>query len=330
MLHIINGDSTASTLKQSDLEGEKFVFREVLIYGPTPSGLGRPEWRAVRANHLSESYGIDLERCEHDLLEQDQVLDNLNLHNEVILWFEHDLFCQLNLLYLLHQFARSTPAVTQLSLINIGSFRGKENFRGLGELNAEELVSLFPARQRLTRRELDLGATAWEAYTSPDPSVIEALLTQDTSALPFLRTALRAHLQRFPSLKNGLGKIENSGLDLIERGLHKFNEVFPRFVAKEQVYGLGDTQFWISLQQLASVRVPLVSLAGSKSKITLNYEDLADVDMKLTDMGRAVLNNEADHVEVNGIDGWLGGVQLRGHDQIWRWDTEHERLAFSA
>jgi hypothetical protein len=284
----------------------------------------------VRAQHLSIQYEIDLEETTNKLLEQDRVLSDSGHHDEVVLWFEHELFCQVNLLYLLHRFAGAEIGSTRLSLINIGSFPGKENFRGLGELNVEELASLFPGRQQLTRQELELGATAWEAYCSADPTAIEALLTQDTSALPFLETALRAHLYRFPSLQNGLGKIENSGLGLIANGFHKFKEVFPRFIVAEQVYGLGDTQFWFSLRELASVPVPLLTLVGSENAVGLRCDVIHDVDLEITDIGRAVLKNEADHVALNGIDCWLGGVQLSGSHQIWRWDTENQRLALTA
>ena len=322
MLHIINGDSTAGTLKQTAIQGEKFSFRDALICGPTPAGVDRSEWIELRANHLSEFYGVEIESCRSGLLEQEQILSNLNSHDEVVLWFEHELFCQVNLLYLLHRLAgmSSTPART--SLINIGSFPGRENFRGLGELDVEELASLFPARKQLTAQELSLGARAWDAYCSADPTEIEHLLSQDTSAFPFLQTAFRAHLQRFPSTNNGLGQIENRGLDLIDRGLHKFTQLFPRFVAEESVYGLGDSQFWLTLKPLARVSVPLLSIQSGEGE----SGEISNVDVSITETGRAVLKNEADHVDLNGIDGWLGGVQLSGRHQIWRWDGANQRL----
>jgi hypothetical protein len=322
MLHIINGDSTVGTLEKSEIQGDKFSFRDALIYGPTPAGVEDSAWLELRANHLSDFYSVELERCRNGLLEQEQVLSTLDSHDEVVLWFEHDLFCQVNLLYLLHRFARMSSAPSQTSLINVGSFPGKDNFRGLGELDVEELASLFPARTQLTKRELDLGADAWNAYCSADPTAMEGLLARDTSALPFLETAFHAHLQRFPSVSNGLGQIENRGLDLIERGLHKFNQVFPRFVVEEGVYGLGDSQFWLSLKQLARVPVPLLSFDKADSEL----EEFSSVDMEITDTGREVLKNEADYVDLNGVDCWIGGVQLSGRHQIWRWDAANQRL----
>src|SRR6185295_8402606 len=113
---------------------------------------------------------------EKDLLAEEQTLQSYTEHEEVVLWFEYDLFCQVNLLYLLDWFSRASLDQTKLSLINVGTFPGKENFRGLGELSPDELMSLFPGREVLTATVLELGARAWQAYCSADPTAIERLL----------------------------------------------------------------------------------------------------------------------------------------------------------
>jgi len=199
MLHLHNGDSSANTARQSSLSGEHFAFREALVDGPTPAGLSRVDWRRLRAQHLAASYGVDLAECERGLLAQEKQLERSADQDEVVLWFEHDLFCQVHLIYLLDWFAAQRSS-TKLSLVCIGEFPRRQNFRGLGELNPEELASLFPARQRVTLQQLKLGEAAWQAYCSNDPTAIEAVLTEDTSALPFLRQAFGAHLRRFPAI----------------------------------------------------------------------------------------------------------------------------------
>src|SRR6266542_1767995 len=70
MLHIINGESTAGTLRQSCIEGEKISFRDALICGPTPSEVSGDEWHRIRALHLSDYYQAHLQRflrCKMDL-----------------------------------------------------------------------------------------------------------------------------------------------------------------------------------------------------------------------------------------------------------------------
>ena len=85
-----------------------------------------------------------------------------------------------------------------------------------------ELVS----RCAVTGQMLALGAAAWTAYRSPSPQRIEDLLVGDTTPLPFLKPALLCHLARFPSVENGLGQMENTALDLVDRRERTFRALF--------------------------------------------------------------------------------------------------------
>jgi hypothetical protein len=40
----------------------------------------------------------------------------------------------------------------------------------------------------------------------------------------------------------------------------------------------------------------------------------------LTEQGNAVLAGQVDWMQLHGIDRWLGGVHLSGHEPAWRWD----------
>ena len=326
MLHIHNGDSTANTARQSTIPGEHFAFREAMISGPTPAGLHDADWRKLRADHLSAVYGGAREEAEQDLLRQEGTLSSYAAHEEVVLWFEHDLFCQLHLIYLLNWFAARDLGKTKLSLVCIGEFPGVENFHGLGELQATQLASLFDSRHEVTGAELNTASAAWEAYCSPEPPAIEALLRSDTSALPFLKTALRSHLARFPSVLNGLGRIEHCGLALINDGHREFVDLFPRFGEQEPVYGLGDFQFYLALKRLSDAHAPLLTNGnGHDSDGRLNSGKIKNTTFEITDRGAAVLQGKADFVKLNGIDLWLGGVHLSDRN-LWRWDEEKQGL----
>ena len=318
ILHIHNGDASAYVAKQSSIPGEHFAWREALIDGPAPVSANGAEWRRVRVQHLSEAYGVERVECEKESVVQEKKLASFADFEEVVLWFEHDLFCQVHLIYLLNWFANRELGKTKLSLICIGSFPGKENFRGLGELSADELNSLFPSRQSVTREQLELATRAWEAYRSTDPRDLETLLQKDTSALPFLRPALQGHLRRFPSTGNGLGRIENRGLQLVDSGVNHFGDLFRRFGEVEPVYGLGDSQFWQSLRKLADANQPLLTISRDRPSPNTTIE--------ITDLGRAVLRGDGDFVLLNGIEGWLGGVYLSDERNLWRWDDDSEAI----
>lgn len=316
MLHILNGETTEAILSQTTVGGDRFTFRDALIAGPAPAVNGA-DWRLIRAAHLAEAYGVEVEKCENDFAHQQQIFESFNDHEEVSLWFESDLFCQANLLYVLDWCAHHQPE-TKLSLICIGEFPGRPNFRGLGELTAPELGSLFEKRIEVTAAQLELAAHAWKAYRSEDPRELERLLQSDSSALPFLDGALRLQLTRFPSARNGLNKIESTGLELIGQGFTRFYDLFPRIVAAEPDYGLGDSQLWNALQHLKRGPSPLL--------LVKDEEAMSESAFAITDAGRSVLSGALDHVTLNGIDEWLGGVHLQGHGNIWRWDERQGRL----
>src|SRR5438128_1455699 len=150
LLHIHNGESTARTLREFGFPGEHSAFQEVLMAGPAPGGVSPDEWLATRTKHLAEAYDLTLEDCRNNLLKQEAVLQRFSEHDEIILWFEHDLFCQINLIYLLDWFSKQSLGKRSLSLICIDKFGGVEDFRGLGQLTGEQLASLFDGRHQVT------------------------------------------------------------------------------------------------------------------------------------------------------------------------------------
>jgi hypothetical protein len=318
MLHIHNGDSSAETAKNARIPGEHLAWREALVCGPAPANLSDDEFLEMRARHLAEAYG-DVNECATELRRQQAALEKFRDHKEVVLWFEHDLFCQVHMVYLLNWFAQRDLGPTKLSLICIDRFPGVDDFRGLGQLNEQQMESLLPQRKEVSEAQLQLGAKAWAAYSSSTPAHIEDLIAAETDALPFLKTAFAKHLERFPSVRNGLGRVENVLLELVQSGEKDFKSLFHAFQKREPVYGFGDAQILLQLKRLATAASSVltmpnagVDLAGSSS--------LAETSFEITEQGKRILNGEEDFVVLNGIDLWLGGVHLQGATSGWRWD----------
>jgi hypothetical protein len=326
LLHIHNGDSAADTARKSGIAGEHLAWREALVCGPSPAGLSADQFRSVRARHLSAAYGVDLKKCEDQLRAQEETLATFSDHEEVVLWFEHDLFCQVQLIYLLDWFSRHNPGETKLSLILIGEFPGVENFHGLGQLNEQQLASLFPQRAEVTRAQLELGSRAWQAFCSSNPREIESLLASDLSSLPFLQSAFGKHLRRFPSTDNGLGKVENVCLSLIAKGYPNFRSLFPAFIRHEPEYGFGDAQLFLELKRLTAASNPLLKLSKGALGASIDSAQMLLSTFEITEHGKLVLAGEEDFVRLNGIDQWLGGVHLEGNEADWRWEEQAEEL----
>jgi hypothetical protein len=52
------------------------------------------------------------------------------------------------------------------------------------------------------------------------------------------------------------------------------------------------------------------------------------MSFEITKVGESVHDGQADFVEMNGIDTWLGGVRLLGKSNLWRWDDAAQRLSY--
>jgi hypothetical protein len=326
MLHLHNGDSAAGTARNASIPGDHLAWREALVCGPAPGLMSEEEFHQTRAAHLAQAFGVEFEKAQSELREQRLALSRFVEHEEVVLWFEHDLFCQVQLIYLLDWFAKHEPGKTRLSAISIDRFPGIEDFRGLGQLNEAQLESLFPTRREITSEQLSLGSKAWGAYSSSNPTEIESLLQSDTSALPFLASALLKHLERFPSRRNGLGRIANIALELIEAGQNEFTQLFPEFGRREPIYGFGDAQVYLETRRLAEAAEPLLAFENGHKPDAMNGPELLKTSFKLTDTGQAVLRGDEDFVRLNGIDQWLGGVHLYGKEAAWRWHESRKKL----
>lgn len=316
LLHLVNGDSTLGSLRQSGVPGDSASFGDVLYEGPAPSGVAREAWRRLRAEYHVAGGGWTLDACLDKTTREESAIDSCRERSEVVIWCEHDLYDQLNLVQLLDELASRDLGSAKLSLVCIDRFPGVVRFVGLGQLTPDQLASLFPGRRPVSAAQLRLASETWRAFTSPNPTGIEAILARDTSALPFLAGALVRYLEQFPSLEDGLSRTERTALECLAAGTLTFRELFPAVADREERPFMGDDTFWRVLRQLAVGRSPLVTIDGEGHA----------AGVALTEFGRAVLDGRDDAIRRNGIDRWMGGARLLGAESPWRWSRATRRL----
>ena len=315
-LHVANGTSTTATIAAAGIPGATSIWADPLHDGPVPGGLDDDALAAVRAAYHAPS--VVAANPVNDFGRWRQVITDHDAYDELILWFEHDLFDQVNLIQLLPFIHAHVPASKTVSLICIGAFPGRPTFHGLGELKATELASLLPTRQPVTAAQYELAAEAWRAFREPSPEALDALVgrpedaggSEDpplrTAALPFLARALRRFLEEYPWTRDGLSRTERRLLTLAAVVRADWPASFPRMHEGEDVYYISDTAYAELAEALSVSKPPL---------LTRSIESPA-----LTAAGRDVLEGRADRVTLCGIDRWLGGVHLQGHTVPWRWD----------
>jgi DNA-binding transcriptional MerR regulator len=329
LLHVTNGDSTGSTLRQTTLGGAVLPWQDVLHEGPVPAG-SRASLRAARAAFLSacgwgsrRSIAGELERRDQ------QVLDALRDGRRVVLWFEHDLYDQLQLLEVLALVAESDASLTGLELLVVGSFPGRPSFHGLGELSVAELESLWPQRTPATAAVVALAAEAWAAVRAPTPEAVASLVLRDLPGLPFAASALRRLLEELPARRDGLSGTERRALAAVAAGARTPFAAFLASQRTEPAPFLGDAWFYRVLAELGVGDARLVETEdGAPVPVSPPLGDVhafGGLPLRVTRNGERVLAGDADRVELSGIDRWVGGTHL-ARGAVWRWDVEASSL----
>jgi len=302
MLHITNGDSAAERIRALELGGYVLPWRDVLHEGPVPAPATLDSLRPLRARFLA-SDDVSAVQIAEDLEARDRRLGSSLREDEVVLWFEHDLYDQLQLLQILDWYAmhRGPQRVTLAQ---------SDDYLGL--MDAARLRALWERRTDVTDAQLTAAQRAWAAFSAPDPQGIQGVF--DTMAvLRYVRPALMRHLEEFPAVENGLSRTERQTLETLVVGSWPLKDLFTAaHLDREDPFFLGDTTFFETLKTLAAGDGPLIGLDHERAW--------------LTDAGREVLAGHMDRVEALGIDRWLGGVHLKGRRVPFRWNASARRI----
>jgi hypothetical protein len=309
VLHVTNGDSTVEILRRAHIVGDIISWRDVLHEGPVPA-LSAAELRPLRAQFLATLGPDGAAEVEAGLRARDERLGAAAAAGErVVLWFEHDLYDQLQLLQIL---AGLPDRPLGAELICVGSFPGRPGFAGLGELDPDELASLWPVREPVSHEHVRAARAAWDVFRGTDPRAIARAAATPDARLPFLAPALRRLLEELPGAGDGLTRTERQLLAAVGAGARTREQAFVAAAASEEAPFLGDGIAFRRLEELARGPQPLVTADTAA--------------LELTGAGADVLAGRADRVALIGFDRWLGGLHLRAGEALWRWDGERGGL----
>tara|TARA_R100000005_G_C5002917_1_gene210799 strand:- start:5290 stop:6210 length:921 start_codon:yes stop_codon:yes gene_type:complete len=252
-LHILNGDSTLYSLKQSGIEGDTSVWRDVLSDGPVHTAFGALEFWEMRSRFISSFFSTSPGDYQEKVIDEFKKIESFKAYKEIVLWFEYDLFCQVNLMALLHWFQQQDRADVEISLICVGDVNGYEKLMGLGELPAEMYPDLFEQRRVLSQNDFSFASNAYQAFCSKDPRDLENFILLPSNEFPYLAKAFQAHLKRFPSSKSGLNLIEQEIIRLIESGKDTERGLIGALLKWQEFYGFGDLQYINYLNRMAPI-----------------------------------------------------------------------------
>jgi hypothetical protein len=326
-LHVANGTATTALIEKAGIPGRRSIWSDPLYEGPVPGGISDAKLVDVRSRYLSNSDTDDVDQPledvdpVNDLRRWRETIAAHESYDELVLWFEHDLFDQLNLIQLLSWMREQIPAGKTVTLICIGSFPGRPAFKGLGELSPEELAPLFETRQPVSAAQYNLAVRAWRAFREPTPEALDEFRHTDTSALPYLAAALERFVQEYPWTIDGLSRTERRLLRLAEPGPIGVRTIFPRMHVDEHAYYVTDCSLGALVTTLSTTSPPLLAIVDGTTPDRWSL----DRTVALTDAGREVVAGRRDRVAC-GMDRWLGGVHLQSGASVWRWDDQQRRI----
>lgn len=272
VLHITNGSSLTQRLKVLQFKGEFLTWHEMLCEGPTVLNIDSEAFISTRELFLKQYYNLEYKHEEFKA-ELDK-FNHLEQYEEVILWFEYDLFCHINLIAiisLLLQKGLKTP----LKLVCSGRVEGQKGLKSLPELNSHQLKNHYKNRVTLKASDLDLAKQCWTIYNSDNHNNFKPLIVT-TSSFKYLTNCLKAHLKRFPDSRSGLGTLEFNILKLIkEREIKSLHHLLGYALNYQGYYGFGDLQLKRLIKRLEQF------YTINKNKVTINREgDLVLLHLK--------------------------------------------------
>ena len=157
-------------------------------------------WRNARPGERSTSpgaFGIDPVEVAVSFAERDLVMRDHARYETVELWFEHDLYDQLQLIQILSFFSGEGRA-DGITLVQADDFLGRQR--------PETILRFADAARPIVTADLDLGDEIWSDLVMPTPEAIARRLDfGDGDRLPVRRRGAASLPRRTAGAADGLG-----------------------------------------------------------------------------------------------------------------------------
>ncbi len=251
-LHILNGDATKVIFEKSRLKGDLLIWREMLCEGALDKEVGTDAFWKKRYTFFEDEVGVSKLDYFDKSLKEILKIENIGNYEAVVLWFEYDLFCQINLLGAMAFLLKYYQKHIKFYLVCTGREKGNQDWKSLSDYSPEQYNFLYENRIKLSRNDLLFAKEAWDVYVTNNPTDLVAFPFDKNKKLAYLQLAIRQHLHRFPK-ENGCNQQEEKLLEIIGENQFNHHEIIReilRWQNKETVYGFGDLQYDLILSAL--------------------------------------------------------------------------------
>ena len=223
-LHITNTTTLTTTINNLGIKGEKLLWEAMLCEGPTTQTIYSKDFLKIRTSFFNTFYNINLDIIE--INKELEKLNNTNQYSEIILWFDYNLFCHINMIAVI-SLIQQKKIDCPLYLVCSGRVEGSQNLKKLSELSKTQLLDHYKNKVQLTSEDIDLATSIWGIYCGIDHNLLKPYIMK-SSSFKYLNNCLMAHLERFPDVTDGLTVLERNILKIID----KYN-----IVSKNQLLG---------------------------------------------------------------------------------------------
>lgn len=252
ILHILNGDSTHTIFEKSSLPGDVVIWREMLCEGAVVNDVGSDQFWKERYSYFANELGIEKLDYFDKTIKEIIRLEDVSNYNEVVLWFEYDLFCQVNLMALCSYLLKSYRKDVKYYLVCTGKEKEKSQLQTLADYLPNEYQNLYQKKTKLSRNDLLFAQNVWETYVLNDIDTLKDFNFDKNKKFIYLQDAINQHIQRFHT-EIGLNQIDKTILAFINSGIYDKKDLIKTLLywqKEETVYGFGDLQYEIYLKKL--------------------------------------------------------------------------------
>lgn len=341
MIHVLQGPADLDCRIQGHLNC--LDWRDDLSVGPVPltetlsdlSSIREKFWNAPTA--LSRLYDAEREMWNalnsddarakaarlqsiggRSFTERDKRAAALTADSEIVVWCganRREILMLFSFLYFLEPVFVQNG---QVSLVRCPTW-GPQAYR------ADQLATFFAARQPIDREFAQLAAEAWTTYTKPEPIALNDLTQRLRERSDPLASVFSWILEEYPSLHNGLSRIEETMLGEIGEG-DKIVSIVGRTMGNSRDC-IGDAMLFERMWGFASDASPAIELIdGTVLSKLESARAFIQSRVRLTEFGRRLTGTGVDYVAANGLNRWVGGVHLSGRAIAWRYDASTRRV----
>ncbi|MDD5483692.1 MAG: hypothetical protein PHP98_08595 [Kiritimatiellae bacterium] len=268
MLHITSGDIAGSSLAQSGVPGEVFVWHDVLYDGPRNPGWPDEKTMEKRALFLEGETGGGLKRefVLDTVRKQYRRLADAKNCERIVLWFDACLFDQAMLAHILACLFHLN--ILRAELLCIDAFPGIVPFNGLGQLRPAQMASLYGRRRPVTDAQFRFARVVDAAFAAQNSGMLAELARRADAPLPWVPAAAARWLQEQPDARTGLGRLEQLAFDAIRGGRHNPAAILRAVAAADTIPRFwGDNMLWAKINALADRMPPMVRIEGPAEKL---------------------------------------------------------------